>query len=98
MALDGCSRTALQGLLPTASRRLVDDRLAQADLTAVGLNHEIAVAVNTPGTVHYVNGSGGSPILWDANIERVVSNACCCACCPTPAIETTWGKVKDLYR
>lgn len=58
---------------------------------------EIAVAVNTPGTVHYVNGSGGSPILWDANIEKVVANAAC-DCGPVPTLETTWGHVKDLYR
>lgn len=40
---------------------------------------EIACAVGPGYLVHYVNGSGGSPILWDANIEHVVANACNCA-------------------
>jgi len=59
---------------------------------------EICDAVGPGEAVHYVNGSGGSPILWDANIEKVVGNACCCLSGGTPTLETTWGKVKDLYR
>lgn len=49
---------------------------------------EIACAASGSFSVHYINGSGGAPILWDAAIEQVVANACKCydiggfgACC-----------------
>lgn len=58
---------------------------------------EIADAVGPGEMVHYVNGSGGSPILVDPNIELVVANACFCNAV-VPTIETSWTKVKSLYR
>jgi len=60
---------------------------------------EIADAVGPNEAVHYVNGSGGSPILVDPGIEYVVANACTCGLTPpVPVINSTWTKVKSLYR
>ena len=69
---------------------------------------EIACAVGPGNTVYYVNGSGGSPILWDPNIEQVVANVCdyCFTSIPpwepppppVPTVERSWGSVKGLYR
>jgi len=64
-------------------------------------DREIADAVGPTEAndwVHYVNGSGGNPILVDPNIEVVVANACWCTTQPTPVKDTTWGAVKALYR
>lgn len=57
---------------------------------------EIADAVGPAEAVHYVNGSGGSPIMVDAAIELVVANACYCNLI-IPTTETTWGQIKSLY-
>jgi len=59
---------------------------------------EIADAVTWTQSVHYVNGSGGSPILVDNAIAAVVANASYCRDIGVPTVETTWGMVKALYR
>ena len=71
----------------------------QGDGTVCGnfIDREIAVGLS-PVAVHYVNGSGGAPILVDNNIATVVANACACQGDPTPVQESTWGAVKSLYR
>lgn len=58
---------------------------------------EIADAVGPNEAVHYVNGSGGAPILVDNGVAIVVANACY-PCGGTPVLESTWGAVKALYR
>jgi len=57
---------------------------------------EIADAVGPGEAVHLVNGSGGSPIMVDGNIEIVVANACYCNLV-IPTKDTTWGQIKSLY-
>jgi len=59
-------------------------------------DNEIADAVGPGEAVHYVNGSGGSPIMVDPAVELVVANA---THCPDgiPTKDTTWGMIKSLY-